>query len=159
MRVCVCRIVNPNEVHNRTGPQQQIAEKFHDHTFGITSDPLTHFGCVLSALVHDCGHPGVTNAVLVTEEHPLARQYHGKSVAEQQSVDLSWNILMEPEFDDLRACIYGNEDEFLRFRQVCGKQEEENTDTHTQTDILFGVVFFGSQELTTFCFLLYLSLI
>ena len=25
----------------------------HDHTYGITSDPLTQFACVLSALIHD----------------------------------------------------------------------------------------------------------
>lgn len=25
----------------------------HDHTFGITSDPLTQFACVFSALIHD----------------------------------------------------------------------------------------------------------
>ena len=27
----------------------------HDHTYGITSDPLTQFACVLSALIHDAG--------------------------------------------------------------------------------------------------------
>lgn len=27
----------------------------HDHTFGITSDPLTQFTVILSALIHDVG--------------------------------------------------------------------------------------------------------
>ena len=29
--------------------------RLHDHTYGITSDPLTQFACVLSALIHDAG--------------------------------------------------------------------------------------------------------
>jgi hypothetical protein len=55
----------------------------------------------------------------VTENDPMAVKYNKKSVAEQNSVELSWAILMQPGFDDLRACIYCNEDEFTRFRQVC----------------------------------------
>lgn len=30
-----------------------IASTLHDHTYGITSDPLTQFSCVLAALIHD----------------------------------------------------------------------------------------------------------
>ena len=56
--------------------------------------------------------------MLVKEHTPLARRYLNKSVAEQNSVELAWDTLMLPEFDDLRACIYCNEDEFARFRQV-----------------------------------------
>ena len=63
-------------------------------------------------------HPGVSNAVLVAEEDPLATKFRKKSVAEQNSVALAWNALMDPELKDLRACIYTNEEEFLRFRQV-----------------------------------------
>ena len=32
---------------------RETDKMLHDHTFGITSDPLTQFACVLSALVHD----------------------------------------------------------------------------------------------------------
>ncbi|CAB9509228.1 Receptor-type guanylate cyclase gcy [Seminavis robusta] len=112
------RIINPADVRNRSGKQHQIAAQFHDHTFGITSDPLTHFACVLSALIHDVDHPGVSNTVLVNENDPIAVKYNQKSVAEQNSVVLSWEILMQRDFDDLRACIYCNEDEFARFRAV-----------------------------------------
>ena len=63
-------------------------------------------------------HPGVSNAVLVAENDPMAVKHKQKSVAEQNSVELSWSILMQPDFDDLRACIYCNEAEFARFRQV-----------------------------------------
>ena len=53
----------------------------HDHTFGITSDPLTHFACVFSALIHDLDHPGVPNAQLVKEGTDLAVAYNQQSIA------------------------------------------------------------------------------
>lgn len=43
---------------------------------------------VFSALVHDCDHPGVSNAQLVKEEEATALMYENKSVAEQNSIDL-----------------------------------------------------------------------
>ena len=30
-------------------------EELHEHTYGITSDPLTKFAVVFSALIHDVG--------------------------------------------------------------------------------------------------------
>jgi len=66
-----------------------IASTLHDHTYGITSDPLTQFSCVLSALIHDADHAGVPNAALVKEGTQVAKQYNNKSVAEQNSVDLA----------------------------------------------------------------------
>ncbi|CAB9506494.1 Receptor-type guanylate cyclase gcy [Seminavis robusta] len=112
------RIINPHEVRVRKGGSLGVAEDLHDHTFGITSDPLTQFACVISALIHDADHPGVSNSVLVKEKSPLAIKYNDKSVAEQNSVNLAWELLMKPEFGDLQACIYANEEEFLRFRQI-----------------------------------------
>jgi class 3 adenylate cyclase len=89
-----------------------------DHTYGITSDPLTQFSCILSALIHDVDHPGVPNATLVKERTLVARRYKNKSVAEQNSVDLSWDLLMESRFTKLRSAIYGNDTEMHRFRQL-----------------------------------------
>jgi hypothetical protein len=56
--------------------------------------------------------------VLVKEESPLAVKYNNLSVAEQNSVDLSWSKLMESDYDKLRACICNDEEEFKRFRQL-----------------------------------------
>jgi hypothetical protein len=47
-----------------------------------------------------------------------ATAYNEKSVAEQNSVDIAWNLLMDDEFQDLRACIYTNEQELYHFRQL-----------------------------------------
>jgi len=97
---------------------KSIASKMHDHTYGITSDPLTQFAVVLSALMHDADHLGVPNAQLVKEGTDLAKKYCGKSVAEQNSVDLAWGCLMKPEYHDLRHAICGTDADWTRFRQL-----------------------------------------
>lgn len=90
----------------------------HYYTHGITSDPLTQFAAAFSALIHDLDHKGVPNATLVKERTEEAQRYNNKSVAEQNSVDMAWDILMRPEYVDLRACIYNSKKEFQRFRQL-----------------------------------------
>ena len=85
---------------------------------GITSDPLTQFAVVLSALIHDVDHTGAPNAQLIKEGASIASIYRGKSIAEQNSVDLAWSLLMDSSFDELRNTIYKTEDERSRFRQL-----------------------------------------
>lgn len=41
------RIVAPDEVLHGDNEQDKISFNLHDHTYGITSDPLTHFSVVL----------------------------------------------------------------------------------------------------------------
>lgn len=88
------------------------------HSYGITSDPLTQFAVVFSALIHDLDHPGVPNVQLVKEKTRAASFYKNLSIAEQNSVDLAWGMLMSPEYATLRSCIYTNEEELKRFRQL-----------------------------------------
>ena len=90
----------------------------HDHTYGITSDPLTQFSVVLSALMHDVDHRGVPNNVLMKDDKSMSELYHNKSIAEQNSVDIAWEALMSEEFDAFRACIFCDKSELLRFRQL-----------------------------------------
>jgi class 3 adenylate cyclase len=92
--------------------------KLHEYTFGITSDPLTHFALAFSALIHDVEHPGVSNAQLVKEGNTMAKTYKERSVAEQNSVDVAWNLLMKPAYKDLRRCIFSTSAELDRFRQL-----------------------------------------
>jgi hypothetical protein len=57
----LARIVAPEAVHDkhyRSGRQADLAWMLHDHTYGITSDPLIQFAVVLSALIHDVDHRG-----------------------------------------------------------------------------------------------------
>ncbi len=88
------------------------------HTYGICSDPLTSFAIVFSALIHDVDHCGVPNAQLVKEQAPVANMYKNKSVAEQNSIDIGWGLLMEPTYSNLRRHIYTTVAEYNCFRQI-----------------------------------------
>lgn len=90
----------------------------HNSSFGIASDPMVQLACVFSALIHDADHPGVSNEVLMKEEVVLAQHYKGRSVAEQQSFDLAWSLLMEERYADLRQTIFPTPAEQQRFRQL-----------------------------------------
>jgi len=111
------RIVAP-DVLTSSEKTTETAATLHDHTYGITSDPLTQFACAFSALIHDVDHMGVPNAQLVKECAPIAKVYNNRSVAEQNSLDLAWDLLMDSQFADLRATIYSTQDELKRFRQL-----------------------------------------
>jgi 3'5'-cyclic nucleotide phosphodiesterase len=110
----MARIVAPDidDIENVT------EDTLHDHTYGITSDPLIQFACVLSALIHDVDHTGVPNGQLIKENAKLAVFYKGRSVAEQNSVDLSWDLLMSDCFSHLRQAIYRTDEERQRFREL-----------------------------------------
>eukprot|EP00980_Cylindrotheca_fusiformis_P009221 scaffold2004_cov101-Cylindrotheca_fusiformis.AAC.11 len=117
----LARIVNTDDRNGLTAsiPTDNVVDlvDLAGHSYGITSDPLTQFTVVFSALIHDVDHPGVPNTQLVKEKSRWVRVYK-KSVAEQKSVDIAWDMLMSDEYAELRACIYQTEEELLRFRQL-----------------------------------------
>lgn len=80
-------------------------------------DPLARFTVVLASVIHDVDHQGVPNVQLLNEQAPVALLYKGKSVAEQNSLDISWRVLMKPEFKDLRRVLYRTETDLRRFRE------------------------------------------
>jgi class 3 adenylate cyclase len=111
------RIVAPDEVINgKYG--NDLGMSLHDHTYGITSDPLTQFSIVLAALIHDVDHSGVSNFQLIKEHAKIASFFKRKSVAEQNSIVLAWDQLMLPKYNILRRCIYTDQSELDRFRQI-----------------------------------------
>jgi 3'5'-cyclic nucleotide phosphodiesterase len=63
-------------------------------------------------------HVGVPNTQLVKEDSHVSSIYRNQSVAEQNSVDLAWALLMEDNFKELRNVIYATEEERMRFRQL-----------------------------------------
>ena len=111
------RIV-PTSCNDTEAKSDSDALALHDHTYGITSDPLTQFACVFAALIHDVDHHGVANTQLVQEQAPVAITYNGKSVLEQNSVVVAWNLIMEPRFKALRMTLCASYDEAKRFRQL-----------------------------------------
>jgi len=96
----------------------ETEEEYFKTTFGISSDPLTKFAIVFSALIHDVDHQGVTNFQLAKEKDPMALTYENKSVLEQHSLDLAWSLLTESSFKALRECIYATQEEYHHFRQL-----------------------------------------
>lgn len=115
------RIVPPMDVFddNLDRPNKSVKSSLlHDHTYGITADPLTQFACVFSALIHDVDHAGVPNTQLIKENAELASRFNGKSVAEQNSIVLAWELLMKDEFIELRHAICATKIELVRFRQL-----------------------------------------
>lgn len=116
------RIVAPDDFENNNitdkREKSKYVEELHHNTFGISSDPLAQFAIVFSALIHDVEHLGVPNNTLINEKSAIAERFNNKSVAEQNSVVVSWDLLMEDRFADLQNCIFSNDDERSRFRQL-----------------------------------------
>jgi class 3 adenylate cyclase len=114
------RVVMPDEIDydGMCYKKKAATSKLHKYTYGITSDPITQFACAFSSLIHDLDHPGVPNTQLIKEGSEMAALYRNQSVAEQNSVDLAWGLLMEPTYKDLRECIYTSQSELDRFRQL-----------------------------------------
>mmetsp|Transcript_27767 Transcript_27767/g.64985 ORF Transcript_27767/g.64985 Transcript_27767/m.64985 type:complete len:1198 (+) Transcript_27767:98-3691(+) len=112
------RVVNPKLSGVSDDNPEGHGSTLHD-SYGITSDPLVQFACVFSALIHDVDHPGVPNSTLLSENEAMAQTYGKRSMAEQQSFDLAWNLLMDARFNELKLAICGdNTDELNRFRQI-----------------------------------------
>lgn len=98
--------------------KKDIASQLHEYTHGITSDPITLLAIVFSALCHDVDHRGVSNTQLAKESPVMAEVYRNQSIAEQNSVDLAWGVFMEKEYEELRAALFVDRSELMRFRQV-----------------------------------------
>lgn len=96
----------------------KIAPHLHNHTYGITSDPLTQFAVVIAALIHEVDNTGISNEDVVYSDPEAAGKYKSRSIIEQRSFEKAWHKLMHPSFVDLRKCIYADETELKRFRQV-----------------------------------------
>jgi len=113
------RIVAPEEVLSANEEDDNVIHKnLHDHTYGITSDPLTQFAVVFAALVHDVDHCGVPNPQMIREKSRLAEICQGKSILEQNSVDIALDLLDDDDFEELRSTIYSTQNEKTRFRQL-----------------------------------------
>jgi hypothetical protein len=102
----------------KKGRDELMAHHIHNFTHGINSDPMAIFAITFSALIHDVDHQGISNVQLAKEEPAMGERYRHKSLAEQNSLDVAWDILMMTQFDELRKCIFGTEVELRRFRQL-----------------------------------------
>jgi HD superfamily phosphohydrolase len=58
--------------------------------------PFVQFCLLVSALVHDCGHPGHTNAFEINNSSELAKIYDNSSVLENYHISVALAILANP---------------------------------------------------------------
>ena len=92
---------------------------------------------VLAALLHDVNHDGVPHSMSEKEKSDDPN-------AEPHSIDLAFEILMQPKYRELRFTIYKDEDEMYRFREllvntimatdICDKQRKELRDRRWKKD-------------------------
>mmetsp|Transcript_24295 Transcript_24295/g.59496 ORF Transcript_24295/g.59496 Transcript_24295/m.59496 type:complete len:1200 (-) Transcript_24295:66-3665(-) len=109
------RIVSPDKTMDDL---EASIRSNHDSTFGLASDPLTQFAIVFSAIIHDVDHSGVSNAQLAKEKNRIADMYKNQSVAEQNSIDLTFEVLTSGAYSDLMDCICADQQQYQRFRQL-----------------------------------------
>ncbi len=81
----------------------------------ISTNPMVHLALVLTALIHDVEHQGVGNKQLVNENDPLALKYKGKSVAENNSLDVSASLLQHDAFHHLRQSMFGECEDISKY--------------------------------------------
>jgi hypothetical protein len=79
--------------------------------------PLS-FSFFCGALQSKVDHAGVPNSQLVKEQAPAALKYQGRSVAEQNSVDVAWNLLLQQPFVHFRHALCSTVTEMQCFRQL-----------------------------------------
>ncbi|KAK9238741.1 hypothetical protein V1525DRAFT_455623 [Lipomyces kononenkoae] len=90
-----------------TQPQQPQAIRSESSLSGIL-DPIDALALLVTAMGHDVGHPGVTNAFLIASRSPLARIYSERSVLESfhcaafsQILARHWPLMMEKNIKEL----------------------------------------------------------
>jgi hypothetical protein len=104
IRDCTCEgIVVSEDIHYGKINVDAISSDLHDCTCGIASDALAQFVVAFSKTpIHDANHRGIPNPQLAKKMLALGEKYKQTSIAEQNSVDLVWDLLMNPHFT--RTC-------------------------------------------------------
>jgi len=110
--------VMQNLANEDMNPDDIIAAHIHKSTYGINSEPHALLALTFSALIHDVDHPGVSNSQLANENPRLGEMYRNTSIAEQNSIDKAWDVLMQDQFSDLRECLFYSKEEIVLFRQL-----------------------------------------
>jgi len=85
-------------------------------TFGFRDDPLMQFCMIFSAIIHDVDHRGIPNRQLELEDEELAMQFNDQSIAENNSLFLSFLELKKPDYEKLRNVIFPQQKDYKRFR-------------------------------------------
>jgi hypothetical protein len=113
------RICKTEPMHNVQQGGAHWGTLSFDGTEDIWFDPLLQFAVVFAALIRNVDHAGINNEALCKENPQLAAICVGCSIAEQNAVEIGWELLMDPSYTDLQHYMFGSiKSEILRFRQV-----------------------------------------
>ena len=93
---------------------------------GFATDPLLCFALCLAMLICDVDHPGVDNDTWARENPALARYYRHQFIAEQNAIDVAWQLLFSEEYGALQNALFGvtfesddeDKSECRRFRRI-----------------------------------------
>jgi 3'5'-cyclic nucleotide phosphodiesterase len=114
------RIINLmlDGVTTKNNANMDIGYHIHDFTYGMHLDPITIIAILLSGIIHDVDHHGVSNIQLMKEQPIMENLYQHQSVAEQNSVNIAWSLFTSDQFMDLHNCLFETHKEMNRFRHV-----------------------------------------
>jgi 3'5'-cyclic nucleotide phosphodiesterase len=87
--------------------------------FGLRQDALMHFLLLFAALIHDVEHQGIPNRQLAIEDDDLAILYNDQSIAENRSLCVGFQELLQRDYTKLRQCLFvKGDDDYRRFRTM-----------------------------------------
>lgn len=118
--VVIQKLYNPVSYHNKT----HAADVTQTSYYFLTYCDLYNIGQVtdmeaavllISSMVHDTDHPGVTNLYLVATRDRLALRYNDKSVLENHHIACAFNTMLKSK----DTCIYENfsNEQFKQYRE------------------------------------------
>jgi len=87
-------------------------------TFGLRTDPTALLALIFAALVHDMGHPGITNRQRVDEQDEMAIRYNDESIHENHALSLAFGELLKPDYGELRRAMFPTDAHYRYFRKL-----------------------------------------
>ncbi len=144
MAVLMCTVLQKRDLFERLGIREDVMINYmraidncyldnpyhnHIHACDVTSSmsyflknplfdklaPLDRVGILISASVHDVGHPGHNNTFEINTETELAVTYNDQSVLENYHIALAWRTLSKEDCNFVGTL---SKDDRKRFREV-----------------------------------------
>ena len=87
-------------------------------TFGLRTDPTALLALLFAAMIHDTGHPGITNRQRVDEQDEMAIRYNDESIHENHALSLAFGELLKSDYGELRRVMFPTDAHYRYFRKL-----------------------------------------
>ena len=87
-------------------------------SYGLRTDPAALLALIFAALVHDTGHPGITNRQRVEEQDEMAIRYNDESIHENHALSLAFGELLKSDYGELRRAMFPTDAHYRYFRKL-----------------------------------------